>query len=97
MIVHFVFSFVNVFLLGGLSIWHEYPLLLNVEIKGKALLTGGETGVENSVIMLVITSLFILLFLNKKYNLIKQTKRLFIAINIKIKEFKNSYKIKGRL
>ena len=79
-IVRFVYSFINVCLLGGISVAGEYPVLFKTIFNGKSLLTGGEKGIENSVIMLVLLSAVTVLLIIRKYSLIEKIKTLPLTI-----------------
>lgn len=85
-IARFIYLALSTFMLGSLNLRTEYPVLVNTVFNGKALITGGEKGIENSLIMLCLTTIITLFLLHKKYNLIKKIK---FAVNYTKNKFKS--------
>lgn len=53
----FVFGILGNLLFGYYFVAEEYPVLLNVNISGKPLVTGGDSGIIGSAVMLIINIL----------------------------------------
>lgn len=60
------------FLLSETLLFSEYPVLLKTEYSGKALLTGGSYGVENSAVTLAAAALVLIFLSNRKYRFTKR-------------------------
>ncbi len=62
----FFYCLLSCLMLGSLPLSGGYPTLLKYTVIGKPLLTGGEYGIEGSLIMLIISLIvFLLLFFHK--------------------------------
>ena len=85
-IAKFTYYILSVFMLGSFTLSAEYPALVNTAFNGKPLYTGCEKGIENSIIMLCLTTAITLFLLHKKYDLIKKIK---FAVNYTKNKFKS--------
>ncbi len=93
----FFYSLLSCLLLGSLTLSGEYPTLLKATFKGKALLTGGEYGIEGSLIVLILSSALVLLFCFHKFKPISVIKRKLSAIKQFLKRISSKKKTAGTL
>ncbi len=71
----FIYTLLSGFGLGGKLFTEEYPLFLKASFQGKKLLSGGEYGIEGSIITVIIFAVINIYILNKKYNLAQYLKK----------------------
>lgn len=88
--LRFFYIAISRFLLSETLLFSEYPVLLKTEYSGKALLTGGSYGVENSAVTLAVATLVLIFLSNRKYRFtkrlrehIKYKKRILGSDNLK--------------
>ena len=72
--MNFAWNFIGAVILGGVSLAEDYPNLCNSEFTGNVLLTGGAPKMEGSIIVLIVNSVFIVLFLLSIMKKYKQSK-----------------------
>lgn len=60
--MHFLWNGIGAMILGVISLADDYPHLLSFRFTGGKLLTGGECGLEGSVVVLVFNLIWILFF-----------------------------------
>lgn len=95
----FVYTAISTFVLGSLKLTNAYGSIEKGTFKGKAILSGGDCKLEGSIILTILTLVGILLYLHKKYDLIKTAKHIFTVtvatvingysfVSSKIKELK---------
>lgn len=71
----FIYTLLSGFGLGGSLFTEEYPVFFKASSQGKRLLSGGEYGIEGSIITVIIFAVINIYILNKKYNLIQYLKK----------------------
>ena len=70
---HFIYRAIGTFLLGSLTVSEKYPHLFQMTVSGNPKLTGGEVGIEGSLLLLFFQLLVLLWFIrndlrNRKIN-----------------------------
>lgn len=76
-LVHFIWNTVGCIILGAVSLADDYPHLLNCDFSGNLILSGGNSKLEGSIVVLIINIALIGFFLTKHLlkNVDKQKKK----------------------
>ncbi len=93
----FVYCVLSCLMLGSLPLSGGYPVLLKYTTTGKPLLTGGEYGIEGSLIMLIICLIVFLLLFFHKFNPISVIKQKFFELKRYLKKIVSKKKSAGVL
>lgn len=88
-IARFLYSGISCYMFGCMKLTGGYPTLLKTEVSGKALLTGGEYGLEGSLLTLIVLVLFVGTLMCIKYRPIKIIKEWFKIVSRFFKRIKS--------
>ena len=73
-LARFLYSGISCYMFGCMQLTGGYPTLLKTEVSGKVILTGGEYGLEGSLLTLIVLALFVAILMSIKYHPIKGMK-----------------------
>jgi len=95
-IARFFYTGISCYLFGSIQLTGGYPTLLKYSLSGKKLFTGGEYGLEGSLVTLIVLGLFAAVLLIYKYRPIKMIKEIIKDISRSIKRLKKRFKKKTK-